>query len=179
MVNLLKVNWPKSQPEHIITKMLWLVFLASWLFLADWLFGQLTFWRLTISPSIWKNGSDWCIVLSFYVELSFLLKRNKNFNRFQKFLPLQFFTRKNKKLTSIVSNVASTKSAPAERASPTLRQKTSSGFDSTFLSMLAVSASNVSSSSATRLSTNCVFDNRASRFVTLPNQRFQIRSRRV
>ncbi len=39
-----KVNLPKSQPEHKITKMLWLVFLASWLFwqvdfLVSWLFG--------------------------------------------------------------------------------------------------------------------------------------------
>ncbi len=46
MVNLQKVNWPKSQPKLKITKMLWLVFLASWLL------GQLSFWRLTISPSI-------------------------------------------------------------------------------------------------------------------------------
>jgi hypothetical protein len=29
MVNLQKVNLPKSQPEHKITKMLWLVVLAS------------------------------------------------------------------------------------------------------------------------------------------------------
>ena len=29
MVNLQKVNLPKSQPEHKITKMPWLVFLAS------------------------------------------------------------------------------------------------------------------------------------------------------
>jgi hypothetical protein len=29
MVNLQKVNWPKSQPEHKITKMPCLVFLAS------------------------------------------------------------------------------------------------------------------------------------------------------
>ncbi len=65
IVNLQKVNWPKSQltkkstdqkvnltksqPEHKITKMLCLVFLASWLF------GQLTFWRLIISPSIESN----------------------------------------------------------------------------------------------------------------------------
>jgi len=29
MVNFQKVNRPKSQPEHKITKMLWLVFLMS------------------------------------------------------------------------------------------------------------------------------------------------------
>jgi hypothetical protein len=56
MVNLQKVNLPKIQTEHKITKMSWFVFLASWLFLASCRFGKLTFWRLTISPSIAKTG---------------------------------------------------------------------------------------------------------------------------
>jgi len=45
MVNLQKVNWPKSQPEHKIIKMLWLVFLVSWLF---W---QIDFWQVDFLAS--------------------------------------------------------------------------------------------------------------------------------
>ncbi len=47
MVNLQKVKWPKSQLAKK-TKHSILVILIS-----AWLFGQLTFWRLTISPSFY------------------------------------------------------------------------------------------------------------------------------
>jgi hypothetical protein len=46
MANLQKVNLQKSQPKHNLTKMLCLMFLDTGLF------GWLTFWRSTISPSI-------------------------------------------------------------------------------------------------------------------------------
>jgi len=64
MVNLQKVNWPKSQPEHKITKMLSMVGV-----LASWLFGQLTFWRLTISPSIDEQG---CLFPEMELTLVFI-----------------------------------------------------------------------------------------------------------
>jgi hypothetical protein len=57
MVNLQKVNWPKSQLAKKVNSLktpniaFWL-FYAQVDFLAGWLFGKLTFWRLTISPSI-------------------------------------------------------------------------------------------------------------------------------
>ncbi len=65
MVNLQKVNWPKSQlaQKSQLTKntnhsiVVILCSDAQVDFLASWLFGQLTFWRLTISLSIIRKGS--------------------------------------------------------------------------------------------------------------------------
>jgi len=57
MVNLRKVNWPKSQLAKKVNSLktpnmaFWL-FYAQVDFLASWLFGQLTFWRLNGFPSI-------------------------------------------------------------------------------------------------------------------------------
>ncbi len=78
MVNLQKVNLPKSQLAKKVNSLktptiaFWL-FYAQVDFLASWFFGQLTFWRLTISPSIGYNYTTktrslkkvlWLIVLS-------------------------------------------------------------------------------------------------------------------
>ncbi len=63
MANLQKDNWPKSQLAKKVSLLktpniaFWL-FYAQVDFLASWLFGQLTFWRLTISPSILITGTS-------------------------------------------------------------------------------------------------------------------------
>jgi hypothetical protein len=65
MVNLQKVNWPKSLAKKVNSlkapnRAFWL-FYAQVDFLPSWLFGRLTFWRLTISPSIVKWMSEFAV----------------------------------------------------------------------------------------------------------------------
>ncbi len=79
-------NLPKSQPENIMTKNLWLMFQKAY-FLACWPFGKLSFWKLTISPSIITSRQIFIYVHSFIVPLalSFVITMSLRCNCVQHF----------------------------------------------------------------------------------------------